>query len=70
MFVFMNFSLKIPSNVVGRFTDILSKLIQTEGQFKTTQSLPLVYSCLIYIVVSIRKNEGNKLNSKLTKLLF
>ena len=57
-YVYKFFSLTIPSEALGRFTDVLSKLIQVESRLNAWQSLPLVYSCLIYVVISIRKNDG------------
>lgn len=51
-------SIKVPSSVIGRFSDILAAFIRCDSYPNTWEVLPLVYSCLICIVTSLRKNEG------------
>ena len=59
MCVFLFYSVKIPSNLIGRFCEILAAIKQYEDQVNIWQLLPMVYSCLTFIVTSIRKAEGN-----------
>lgn len=54
-------SIKIPSNVIGRFTEILATFIRCDSHPNIWQSLSLMYSCLICVVTSLRKNEGKQL---------
>jgi nuclear pore complex protein Nup188 len=50
-------NVNIPCNVIERFSVMMDRLIHIDNQIGSWQTLPLVYSCLICIVTSLRRNE-------------
>ncbi|XP_019851271.1 PREDICTED: nucleoporin NUP188 homolog [Amphimedon queenslandica] len=50
-------SVTIPCKVIGRFIEILFSFINCEYHPNLWETLPLVYSCLICIVRSLKQNE-------------
>ena len=62
------YSLKLNSNLIGQFNELLVGLLRCDNNPKAWQLTSLLYSAILLVVSSLRKSEGER-NRQTDKLI-